>query len=90
MCRTWFHVVLLLAVGAAVVSAQDSTLAKMRRRADSLAREWRQATALADLADSLERDRAITGGDTIAVGALRIIANPLRCRSAQPPLALGQ
>ena len=76
MCRTGFHVVLLLAVGAAVASAQDSTLAKMRRRADSLAREWRQATAFADLADSLERDRAITGGDTIAVGALRIITNP--------------
>ena len=56
--------------------AQDSTLVRLRHRADSLAREWRQADAVADLVDSLERDRATSWKDTIRVGALRILANP--------------
>jgi len=61
-------------VGAA--PAQDTLVARLRARADSLAREWRQAGALADLVDSLERQRAGEGRDTIAVGALRIVTNP--------------
>jgi len=51
-------------------------VARLRTRADSLAREWRQAGALADLVDSLERGRAGEGRDTIAVGGLRIVTNP--------------
>jgi len=49
---------------------------RLRHRADSLAREWRQANAVADLVDSLERERATSWKDTISVGALRILANP--------------
>jgi hypothetical protein len=51
-------------------------MTRFRLRADSLLRTWREAEALADLADSLERERATAGRDTIAVGSLRIIANP--------------
>jgi hypothetical protein len=51
-------------------------VARLRTRADSLLGSWRQAQGLADVADSLERERATAGRDTIAVGALRIIANP--------------
>src|SRR5438309_1064763 len=58
------------------LGAQDSTLVRLRHRADSLAREWRQADAVADLVDSLERERATSWKDTIRVGALRILANP--------------
>src|SRR5207302_1188043 len=60
----------------ALIVTQDSTLARLERRADSLARAWRQAGAVADVVDSLERERAGIGRDTIAVGSLRIIANP--------------
>ncbi len=67
---------LLLLLLAPALSAQDSVLAKLQRRADSLAGEWRHANAIADLADSLEHERAVAGRDTIAVGALRIVANP--------------
>jgi hypothetical protein len=49
---------------------------RLRHRADSLAREWRQANAVADLVDSLERERATSWKDTIRVGTLRIFANP--------------
>ncbi len=74
MCNLRTPLFLLLLSPA--LSAQDSVLAKLQRRADSLAREWRQANAIADLADSLEHERAVTGRDTVAVGALRIVANP--------------
>ena len=66
----------LTVAAVAKLSAQDSTLVRWRHSADSLAREWRQANAIADLVDSLERERATSGKDTIAVGALRIVANP--------------
>ncbi len=66
----------LAVAGVGTLSAQDSTLGRLRHRADSLAREWRQANAIADLVDSLERERAGAGRDTIAVGALRIVVNP--------------
>ena len=61
---------------ASSAPAQDTTVARLRARADSLARAWREAGALADLVDSLERARAGEGRDTIAVGALRIVTNP--------------
>ncbi len=51
-------------------------MVRLRNRADSLLRTWREAQLLADVADSLERVRATAGHDTIAVGGLRIIANP--------------
>ena len=77
--------VLVLLVGLTTPAlAQDTTLKTLRHRADSLAAEWRRADVLARLADSLERERATGGRDTIAVGALRIIANrsPLPLREA--------
>ena len=51
-------------------------MARLRRQADSLLGIWRETERLADVADSLERVRATAGSDTIAVGGLRIIANP--------------
>jgi hypothetical protein len=61
---------------ASPLRAQDSVMLRLRNRADSLLNTWREAQRLADVADSLERVRATAGSDTIAVGALRIIANP--------------
>ncbi len=74
-CRVASLLALALA-GVRTLSAQDTTLTRLRHRADSLAREWRQANAIADLVDNLERERAGAGKDTISVGALRIVANP--------------
>ena len=71
---------LLFGVISAVLASnlwgQDTTVTRLRRRADSLAAEWRRADALAMVADSLERERASIGRDTIAAGELRIVANP--------------
>jgi hypothetical protein len=61
---------------ATPLHSQDSLMARLRRQSDSLLTTWRQAQLLADVADSLERVRATAGSDTIAVGGLRIIANP--------------
>jgi hypothetical protein len=74
----------LLGLAAPALMAQDPTETTLRHRADSLAAEWRRAELLADVADSMERERATGGRDTIAVGALRIIANrsPLPLREA--------
>lgn len=74
----------LLGLTTAALVAQDTSVTTLRHRADSLAAEWRRADVLARLADSMERERAIGGRDTIAVGALRIIANrsPLPLREA--------
>ena len=74
----------LLGLATTALVAQDTTLTKLRYRADSLAAEWRRADVLAGVADSIERERATGGRDTIAVGALRIIANrsPLPLREA--------
>src|SRR5947207_1727031 len=51
-------------------------LPRLQARADSLAREWRRANAVADAIDSLERTRAPSGRDTIRVGALTIVTSP--------------
>lgn len=61
---------------AAPLAGQDTMMVRLRNRADSLLRTWREAERLADLADSLERERATAGSDTIAIGGLRVIANP--------------
>lgn len=66
----------ILCLWGSPLRAQDSVLTRLQIRADSLLRAWRQAEGIAALADSLERERATAGRDTIAVGALRIIANP--------------
>jgi hypothetical protein len=61
---------------AAPLCGQDSAIARLRHRTDSLLAAWREAERLADVADSLERVRAAAGSDTIAFRSLRIIANP--------------
>jgi hypothetical protein len=66
-----------LAAGSATsLAGQDTLIARLRTRADSLKRVWQQAQVIANLSDSLERERAVAGRDTIAVGGLRILANP--------------
>ena len=77
----------LLAFAAMIATplqSQDTLLAQLRGRRDSVLLAWREAQTLADLADSLERERATAGADTIAVGGLLIIANrsPLPLRAA--------
>jgi hypothetical protein len=66
--------VLVCAAATRTLAAQSG--AQLQTRADSLAREWRRANAVADAVDSLERARALAGRDTIRVGALTIVANP--------------
>src|SRR5436190_10255188 len=72
MSRTWW----LFALLACTRALQGQDLPRLQARADSLAREWRHATAVADAIDSLERTRAPSGRDTIRVGALTIVTNP--------------
>lgn len=76
MCRPAWVFLWLTVSRVSVAPAQDTAVARLRARADSLARAWRDAGALADMVDSLERVRAGEGRDTIAVGALRIVTNP--------------
>ena len=76
MCRPARVFLLMSVAWANSTHAQDTTVTRLRARADSLARAWREAGALANLVDSLERARAGEGRDTIAVGALRIVTNP--------------
>jgi hypothetical protein len=61
----------------------------LRTRADSLAREWRQANALADLQDTLRLLRSRAGRDTIRVGALTILVNPTPLPVAQAAAGRG-
>src|SRR5256886_2608338 len=85
MCRKrWVLLVLGLSC-ARGLTGQD--LPRLQARADSLAREWRHATAVADAIDSLERARVFVGHDTIRVGALTIVTNasPLPLREAAAP-----
>src|SRR6266704_5654272 len=73
MCRKrWVLLVLGLSC-ARGLTGQD--LPRLQGRADSLAREWRHATAVADALASLERARVFVGHDTIRVGALTIVTN---------------
>jgi hypothetical protein len=83
-------VVQLLALLSGSVSAQaQSATAKQRiqllqARADSLARLWDEANALANLADSLAHSDAPSRLDTLKVGSLVIVANrsPLPLQAA--------
>ena len=68
----------LFAVAVQSLSGQD--VPRLQARADSLVREWRRASALADMVDSLDHARAAGGTDTISVGALRIVTNPSPAR----------
>src|SRR5437762_7435304 len=68
----------LLAASVGTLSAQD--VPRLQARADSLLREWRRASAVADMVDSLNHARAAGGTDTISVGALRIVTNPSPAR----------
>lgn len=70
------HALTLVASLAIVTPLGSQSLEILRARADSLAREWRQANALADLQDSLRLIEAGGGRDTIRSGALTILANP--------------
>src|SRR5438132_1578021 len=85
MCRKrWVLLVLGLSCTRGL-TGQD--LPRLQARADSLAREWRHATAVADAIDSLERARVFVGHDTIRVGALTIVTNasplPLHAAAAR-------
>lgn len=72
--------------GQAAAGAPPRTeeLHRLEARADSLARLWIEANALANLADSLEHAVSRGRADTLAVGSLRIISNasPLPLREA--------
>jgi len=74
MSSTCWWLSLLSLAGTAALHGQS--LARLHARADSLAREWRRANAVANAIDSLERVRALAGRDTIRVGALTIVTNP--------------
>ncbi len=75
MCRA-LGLLFTTSLLATPLHSQDSLMARLRRQSDSLLSTWRQAELLAEVADSLERVRATASSDTIAVGGLRIIANP--------------
>src|SRR5437667_47414 len=70
--------IMVIAVAAGRLAGQSVEL--LQTRADSLLREWRRASALADMVDSLNHGRAAGGTDTISVGALRIVATPSPAR----------
>jgi hypothetical protein len=76
MCKVGCALLVASVACVGTAPAQDTLVTRLRTRADSLVREWRQASTFADLVDSLERARAGEGRDTIAVGALRIVTNP--------------
>src|SRR3989441_8856541 len=77
MC-SWRWWLPLLAASVRTLAGQE--VPRLQARADSLAREWRRANALADMVDSLNHARAAGGTDTISVGALRIVTNPSPAR----------
>lgn len=82
--RIGLLVLALTAAPAAGLLPQEPAGRRLRRQADSLAREWRQANGFATMVDSVERSRAGALDDTVGVGALRIITNrsPLPVREA--------
>ncbi len=71
-------VTMIAAMAAGRLAGQS--VERLQVRADSLLREWRRASALADMVDSLKHGRAAGGTDTISVGALRIVATPSPAR----------
>jgi len=75
MCSRTCRLTLVAAL-AALSPIRGQTADALRTRADSLAREWRQANALANLQDTLRLLGSRAGRDTIRVGALTILVNP--------------
>ncbi len=75
MCRSAGR---LLTVAAVVlpISLPGQESSRLRNRADSLLREWREAGVFADVQDSLLAAARFSGRDTIRVEQLTIIANP--------------
>lgn len=90
MCRPTMMVALLLALISASTAAQSKArqepqeIQRLQAKADSLARLWDEANALANLADSLAHSGAPPRLDTLRVGSLVIVANrsPLPLRAA--------
>src|SRR5213594_4780628 len=71
---------LIMVIAMAAGRLAGQSVERLQVRADSLLREWRRASALADMVDSLNHTRAAGGTDTISVGALRIVTNPSPAR----------
>lgn len=67
--------VLLLATCAATPVTAQTEIERLQRKADSLARLWKEADALADLADSLARVPVMPPLDTLTVGGLLLVTN---------------
>jgi hypothetical protein len=65
------------------------TVDVLRHRADSLRREWQDASALADLQDSLHLIGGTAGRDTIRVGWLTILVNRSPLQIAQAARQAG-
>src|SRR2546428_11324003 len=80
MC-SWRWWLPLSAASVGTLWAKD--VPRLPARAHSRLREWRRASALADMVDSLNHARAAGGTDPISVGALRIVTTP-------PPARLRQ
>lgn len=76
MCKPAGLLVLLGAFLGPRLTAQATDVRRLQSRVDSLSRELTRVGAIADLADSLEHQRAFSGRDTIAVGSLRIVTDP--------------
>src|SRR2546421_9916756 len=71
---------LTMVIALAAGGLAGQSVERLQSRADSLLREWRRASAVADMVDSLNHARAAGGTDTISVGALRIVTNPSPAR----------
>lgn len=69
---------LMTASGLAAQQPAGDELGNLKRKADSLARLWEEADALANLADSLAHAALPRQLDTIRVEKLVIVANPSR------------
>lgn len=74
----------LLLVATPLAAQERGELERLQRKADSLARLWAEADALATLADSLAQAPVVPPTDTLRVGGLLLITNhtPLPLRDA--------
>jgi hypothetical protein len=75
---------LFLLLGAPLAAQDQAEVARLQRKADSLAQLWSEADALANLADSLAREPVIPQTDTLRVAGLVIVSNksPLPLKAA--------
>lgn len=74
--RNRSYCLLVLAMVFLMPPLAGQQTATLQARADSLLHEWRQASVLAAVQDSLRAAASVAGRDTIRVGALMILANP--------------